>query len=991
MKAIRLLTFTVLFFLGGPQEGVANDSTIPYVLNWRRLVEGSFCSPVAVADSLLYLGSTDCYAYCLRARNGTVRWRYRTGRANFLAGLTGTLALIGSSDGYLHAVDQLSGESVWRLPIRKISTEAAVRGDRAFFGTAEGYLYAVDLHQGSVLWRVKAGGAVTTTPTVDSEAVYWGTESGFYAATKSDGFLKWSFHVQAMVRSRPILWKGMVLWGGDDGYFYAVDAQSGTLLWKRRTGGQIKSSPAVHNGRVFLGSTNGWVYALDLAQGKPVWKCQVEAPVGSAVCLGPGDMLFAGDNRGVLHTINTREGRKMWSFSTSGSIETPPVVDGYTLYFRSGDGYLYSLNLKPESARWNANFLWEDWGEQFYKDKKIGYFHEAAQKAKRGVRLWTRQVNWEGGFRQSFSERLMDPDGHLLFFEDRRVEDSQVLTIRGWVKRDSLLVEKRLDGQVLRKTLYIGKDAVASEVAEQLFFNRGALSVGDSRSFPSFDYDSLSRCNLLLTVVGEDTLQWRQKSLPVAVVYKTCDLPEMEGIEVQEWVSSDGKVLRVECPQLRVSLRVTSQKQALQWHEFEEKNTIPADVSIEMPIKVNCLNVRLTTSPLLLKRIPFSDQRQILHFVSDSTVEIEVKRVAAEASSSAMLPIDTSGLKAFLQPTLFIQCTHPLIVKTAERVVGNERDPWRATKRLLEWVYNNMNPKQTNVRFKSALEVLETMEGTCSEYTVLFVALARAVGIPARVCAGLMASGKQSFGLHMWAQVYVGRWIDVDPSCNQISVDATHIKLASSSLALEQLPRFNVPISLALVHIDTIRVVSYQTNGQVELTAARHLWEKISRLRAEFQDTVALKLLGQLYALPRNSRSDDALYQMGEILLDKGELAKAKNKFDRLLEEFPRSELADNALFQLGKIWQKQGRPDSAQAFFLRLVEEFPNSELADDALYKAGLISEKAFSQFQSAERLYRRLIEEYEQSGWASCAQEALTRCAESRHQKQAEKANQ
>ncbi|RKY69605.1 MAG: hypothetical protein DRQ02_00355, partial [Candidatus Latescibacterota bacterium] len=80
MKAIRFLTLAVLFFLGGPQGGAANDSIIPYALNWRRLVEGSFCSPVAVADSLLYLGSTDCYAYCLRVRDGTVRWRYRTGR-----------------------------------------------------------------------------------------------------------------------------------------------------------------------------------------------------------------------------------------------------------------------------------------------------------------------------------------------------------------------------------------------------------------------------------------------------------------------------------------------------------------------------------------------------------------------------------------------------------------------------------------------------------------------------------------------------------------------------------------------------------------------------------------------------------------------------------------------------------------------------------------------------------------------------------------------
>ncbi len=946
---------------------------------------------MAVADSLVYLGSTDCYVYCLRVQDGTVRWRYRTGRANFLAALTENLVLIGSSDGYLYAIDRLSGKSVWRLPIKEVSTEAAVKDNKAFFGTAEGYLYAVDLRQGKVLWRVKILGAVTTTPAVDNKTVYWGAESGFYAATKSEGFLKWSFPTQAAVRTRPVLWKGKVLWGGDDGYFYALDAQNGTLVWKWRTGGQIKSSPAVHNGRAFFGSTNGWVYAVALAQGSSLWKYEVRAPTAGAACLGPDAILFIGDGQGVLHAIDTREGREIWSFSTSGTLETHPVVDGHTLYFRSGNGYLYSLNLKPESARWNAQFLWEIWGEQFYKGRKIGYFHEAAQRVKRDIKLWTRQVNWEGGFRQSLSERLVAPHGHLLFFKDRRAEGSQVLTVRGWVKGDSLLVEKRLAGEVLRNTLYIGRDIVAPEFAEQLLFDQGDISVGSSISFSSFDYESLKECNLFLSVVGEDTLQQEQDSVPVLVVERTSDLPELEGIKVREWVSSDGKILRVEYPQLGISSRVTSRRQALQWHQFEEKNTVPADVCIETPLKVSSLNARLTAPPVLSKRIPSSEGRQRLHFVSDSTVEIQIERIAMDQRGFLTLPINAPQLEPFLRPTIFIQCTHPRIVETARRIVGDEKNSWQVVKRLLEWVYNNINPKQTNVRFKSALEVLETMEGTCSEYTALFVALARAVGIPARACGGLMASGKDCFGLHMWAQVYVGRWIDVDPSWNQTSVDATHIKLANSSLALEELLGFNIPMSLALAHIDTIRVVSYQSNGQVKLTAAQHLWEKVSRLLAEFQDEEALKLLSQLYALPPNSRSDDALYQMGEILFDKGKLAKAKQKFNRLLEEFSRSELADNALFQLGKIWQQQGRPDSAQVCFLRLVEKFPDSELADDALYKAGEISEKVFSDFDSGERLYRRLIEEYGRSGWAACAREALNKCAEGRQQKQEEKRTQ
>ena len=69
----------------------------------------------------------------------------------------------------------------------------------------------------------------------------------------------------------------------------------------------------------------------------------------------------------------------------------------------------------------------------------------------------------------------------------------------------------------------------------------------------------------------------------------------------------------------------------------------------------------------------------------------------------------------------------------------------------------------------------------------MFVALARALKIPARVAVGVgywpMGEG---FGWHAWAEVQVeGTWFTVDPTWNQVNADATHIKFADGD-AMQQ-------------------------------------------------------------------------------------------------------------------------------------------------------------------------------------------------------------
>jgi len=66
---------------------------------------------------------------------------------------------------------------------------------------------------------------------------------------------------------------------------------------------------------------------------------------------------------------------------------------------------------------------------------------------------------------------------------------------------------------------------------------------------------------------------------------------------------------------------------------------------------------------------------------------------------------------------------------------------------------------------------------------VLFVALARAEGIPARMTSGVTAiEGGEGLYFHAWPEVWVGQWVAMDPTLGQDVADATHIKFTQGAM-----------------------------------------------------------------------------------------------------------------------------------------------------------------------------------------------------------------
>jgi transglutaminase-like putative cysteine protease len=146
------------------------------------------------------------------------------------------------------------------------------------------------------------------------------------------------------------------------------------------------------------------------------------------------------------------------------------------------------------------------------------------------------------------------------------------------------------------------------------------------------------------------------------------------------------------------------------------------------------------------------------------------------------LPYKLMDLRETLESQPLIQSDDPRIQAEARDAVGRwERDA-SAVAGILTTHVDRMLDKTVTFSIPSALQVLDSRQGDCNEHTVLYVALARALGLPARTAVGLVYLNG-SFFYHAWPEVWLGEWVAVDPTFGQYPADASHIRFVVGGLA----------------------------------------------------------------------------------------------------------------------------------------------------------------------------------------------------------------
>ena len=186
-----------------------------------------------------------------------------------------------------------------------------------------------------------------------------------------------------------------------------------------------------------------------------------------------------------------------------------------------------------------------------------------------------------------------------------------------------------------------------------------------------------------------------------------------------------------------------------------------------------------TTGPIenIKDDVKTADQAVEQKSAQELILTVAARRAGTEKAVS--LPVKDPAFAADLKATGEFPAGDENVKKQASEIAGDDRDAWSVAQKLADWTHQNLEWKVVNNADPAA--TLATREADCSEFSALFVAMARSLGLPARLVSGLAYSG-DSFGGHAWVEVWAGRWIELDPTWGTHFVDATHIRDTSNAL-----------------------------------------------------------------------------------------------------------------------------------------------------------------------------------------------------------------
>lgn len=344
---------------------------------------------------------------------------------------------------------------------------------------------------------------------------------------------------------------------------------------------------------------------------------------------------------------------------------------------------------------------------------------------------------------------------------------------------------------------------------------------GSSYAYEVFDPSVLERQRIDLRVLGREMLiypdsvefdaksrSWVTQRSDTVEAWRV--LQSFGGIELETWLDGDGLVVKATSP-LGYSIERTAFEIA--WNDYRalegrgtaslgapdiiESTAISVGVDLPEGERLERLAVRL--KGVDLEGFDLHGERQTLR---GDTLIVALEATAPDPGYS--LPASPERWPDELRATPLVQADDPEIVKVAEAVIGDARDPVGAAERLSSWVYGNLE-KRVTVSVPSARQVLDARRGDCNEHTVLFVALARAAGLPARPVAGLVyVNGR--FYYHAWPEVWLGRWVPVDPTLGQYPADASHVRFVVGGLARQvELVRLVGALELEVVMVEERR------------------------------------------------------------------------------------------------------------------------------------------------------------------------------------------
>ncbi len=416
----------------------------------------------------------------------------------------------------------------------------------------------------------------------------------------------------------------------------------------------------------------------------------------------------------------------------------------------------------------------DEWFGIYQQGRKIGYAHTQVMREGDTYRLREESeldilvLNTRQRVRTEINS-YATKNFLLKYFDFSMKSELTNMNIKGAVVGQELTLDITTAGQIRKESIRLTEQPYLSPSIKPALLLRG-LEQGRSYRFPMFNPATMSTEDAFVKIESKEKIKVGDRE---QAVYRLKE--SFQGMEAFSWMTEEGETIKEESPLGYVLFKETMQEAMKLDKEGPKVDIISLTMipsgKIEDPAKTVYLKARLSGVPL--GRFELTGGRQA---IKDDVIEISTEPTV----DSYQLPYAGKDMAEHLSSNAFVQSSDKRIREQAKRIIGGERDAVRAARMLVEWAYNSIR-KQPVVSIPSALEVLSQRTGDCNEHTVLYTAFARSIGIPTRIAAGIVYMN-DGFYYHAWPEVWLGRWMPVDPTFNQFPADATHIRFVTGGL-----------------------------------------------------------------------------------------------------------------------------------------------------------------------------------------------------------------
>jgi hypothetical protein len=237
----------------------------------------------------------------------------------------------------------------------------------------------------------------------------------------------------------------------------------------------------------------------------------------------------------------------------------------------------------------------------------------------------------------------------------------------------------------------------------------------------------------------------------------------------------------------KMHLRRVSEAEAkeIKHRTYPERELLefPVDRPVGPVQRLTALTVRLRWAGAGAEQLRLEDERQkeVQRSTRDGETQILVRIQPVDERDTPPAPVEAGKLQPYLGEDRYIKPHDPKVADQARVWMGDadSKTPLAVVRAMSRGIFTYMQGGSLIVETLSAPEILECKQGKCSEFAILFASAARSAGIPTRIVLGMrMVSG--SWMGHMWNEAFVGRWITVDSTTDEVGSAPGLLKLVDS-------------------------------------------------------------------------------------------------------------------------------------------------------------------------------------------------------------------